>query len=148
MSEHYCENEAAMAQFAHQFAPCLQPGMVVYLQGQLGAGKTTLVRQILRALGYENKVKSPTYTLVESYDIAGATLHHFDLYRLSHPEELEYLGIRDYINGQAICLIEWAEKGKGLLPPADITCYIDLRLPGRCLKLTTHTQRGKKCIVE
>lgn len=93
---------------------------LVFLRGDLGAGKTSLVRSILRAAGYQGVVKSPTYTLVEEYHLNDRDLLHFDLYRLKDPEELEWIGMDDYLRQQALCFIEWPEMGAGFLPPADI----------------------------
>lgn len=93
---------------------------LLFLYGELGAGKTTLVRGLLRAAGYEGAVKSPTYTLVEEYEVNGRHLFHFDLYRLKDPEELEWMGMDDYLNQNALCCIEWPQMGAGFLPMADL----------------------------
>lgn len=115
---------------------------VIYLQGDLGAGKTTLVRGFLRGLGYRGAVKSPTYTLMEPYSSGGRQVYHLDLYRLSHPEELEYLGIRDLLGQAAVLLVEWPERGAGALPPADLVVNIGYLPSGRRLEMDAHTELG------
>ncbi|HZV97813.1 MAG TPA: tRNA (adenosine(37)-N6)-threonylcarbamoyltransferase complex ATPase subunit type 1 TsaE, partial [Methylophilaceae bacterium] len=113
-------DETATLQLGSRLAQIIRPGLVVYLHGDLGAGKTTLVRGLLHGLGHVGKVKSPTYTLVEPYVISGFNLYHFDLYRFVDPEEWEASGFRDYFNAQSVCFVEWPEKASGLLPEADI----------------------------
>lgn len=130
-------------------AGCCEPGSILYLLGELGAGKTTLVRGFLHALGHTGAVKSPTYTLVEPYELGERRIYHFDLYRLGDPEELEYLGIRDYFDGQSISLVEWPQQGAGALPPALLTVQLDYYEGGRRVTLsgdTTHANTLRRCV--
>ena len=124
MQAYFLADEAAMLKFGGELAQLCRPGAIIFLQGPLGAGKTTLVRGLLKALGYVGAIKSPTYTLVESYELSGMRLFHFDLYRLKHAQELLDIGLEDYLQPDAICLIEWPEKAAAILPTADISCTI------------------------
>lgn len=117
-------SEEATLACGAELAEELSAGGIVYLQGDLGAGKTTLCRGILRGLGHAGKVRSPTYTLMESYPLPGIYVYHFDLYRMNHPEELEFIGGRDYFIGGNLCLVEWPERGEGWLPPPDLVLHI------------------------
>ena len=120
-----------------------QAAAVVYFQGQLGAGKTTVCRGVLQGCGHSGAVKSPTYTLVEPYELPAARVFHFDLYRLGDPEELEYMGIRDYFEPGNICLIEWPDKGQGILQAADLELTITVIPAGRHLNLAPRTGQGE-----
>lgn len=135
-------DETTMVAFGRRLASLFSGGGVVYLHGDLGAGKTTLSRGILRGLGHDGRVKSPTFTLVEPYEVAGGQVFHMDLYRLTDPEELEYLGIDDYFQPQNLCLVEWPEKGEGSLPEADVQVVITMNARGRRVELTADTPRG------
>lgn len=120
--------------------------MVVYLRGGLGAGKTTLVRGVLNALGYTGRVKSPTYTLLESYQVGGLDLRHFDLYRMNNDEEWESAGFRDEYNGRNILFIEWPDQAASLLPPPDLVITLEISASGRQAELIGYSDIGRACI--
>lgn len=141
-----CIDERASGAFAARLAPLLGDVSLFTLEGDLGAGKTTFVRALLAAMGYEGRVKSPTYALVEPYEIEGREVFHFDLYRLSDPEELDFLGLDDYFTGQSLCLVEWADKGEGMLPTADLKLSIDFAGSGRVLTLRPSSPEGASVI--
>ena len=125
----------------------LKQGIVVFLNGDLGAGKTTLTRGFVRGMGHKGNVKSPTYTLVEPYDLADWHVYHFDLYRLSDPEELEYMGIRDYFENNCCCFIEWPEKGARLLAKADLIINMAYQDEQRIIKLQAESDHGEQVIL-
>jgi tRNA threonylcarbamoyladenosine biosynthesis protein TsaE len=127
-------------------APCLEPGLVVYLSGQLGAGKTTLARGLLRGLGYTGPVKSPSYTLVELYKFSRLYLYHFDFYRFNRPSELGDAGLREYFTPAAVCLVEWPERAAGALPAADIRIELKITESGRQAAIDADTEIGRVCL--
>ncbi|MBH2034448.1 MAG: tRNA (adenosine(37)-N6)-threonylcarbamoyltransferase complex ATPase subunit type 1 TsaE [Pseudomonadales bacterium] len=139
----YLADEEAMTAFGARIAKTTEGHGLIFLEGDLGAGKTTLSRGIIRGLGHVGAVKSPTFTLVEPYEIGDIRAFHFDLYRLVDPEELEYLGIRDYFEDDALCLIEWPRKGAGFLPKPDLTITISPQDSGRSLKILSQGSRGE-----
>ena len=141
--ELHAGGEDAMTALGGDIARALEGRGIVYLEGDLGMGKTTLSRGIIRALGQQGPVKSPTYTLVEPYELGEVNVYHFDLYRLANPEELEFLGVRDYFDGENLCLIEWPAKGRGVLPTADLTITIGAEGEGRRLTLVGQTTHGE-----
>lgn len=138
--------ESAMVDFGKQLAAACPQGAVIFLEGNLGMGKTTLCRGVLQGLGHRGAVKSPTYTLVEPYELGGINAYHFDLYRLGDPEELEYMGIRDYFTDTSLCLIEWPDKGQGVLPAADLIISIAAAEDGRELTLAGASNKGNQII--
>jgi tRNA threonylcarbamoyladenosine biosynthesis protein TsaE len=137
-------DEAATLDFGTRLAAAIQPGLVIYLHGDLGAGKTTLVRGLLHAAGHAGKVKSPTYTLVEPYTLDKYPLYHFDLYRFTDEEEWEAAGFRDYFNHQSVCIIEWPEKAENVLPVPDIDITFTIKESGRNVSLTAHSVPGQQ----
>jgi tRNA threonylcarbamoyladenosine biosynthesis protein TsaE len=129
-------------------AAALTPGMVIYLIGELGAGKTTLARGLLRGLGFEGKVKSPTFTLVEVYEVSRLYLYHFDFYRFSDPRELGEAGFREYFNPQSVCLVEWPEKSNRAagLPAADLRIVLHVAGLGRNVSIFADSEAGASCL--
>lgn len=147
-------DESAMLSLGAKLAGALTTGCVIYLQGELGAGKTTLTRGILQALGATGNIKSPTYTLVEPYQLKNRHAYHFDLYRLTDPEELEFMGIRDYDTRATgnensagdIIIVEWPGQGEGFLPQADLHIFIEYQGQQRRLQFVADTARGEAIV--
>ena len=130
MAMHLADEQATLKLGGH-LAGYLSPGLTIFLIGDLGAGKTTLVRGLLRGLGFEGRVKSPTYTLVESYSVSSLYLYHFDLYRFKHEQEWLDAGFNELFNERNICFVEWPERARTLLPEADITVELAVEGDGR-----------------
>ncbi|MEX2524565.1 MAG: tRNA (adenosine(37)-N6)-threonylcarbamoyltransferase complex ATPase subunit type 1 TsaE [Gammaproteobacteria bacterium] len=139
-------NAGEMEELGRQLAAAGPAGIRIHLQGELGAGKTTLVRGYLRGCGYRGNVKSPTYTLVEPYLIEDKRVYHFDLYRIGEPEELEAIGLRDYLDGKSRILVEWPERAADLLPQPDLLLVIDIDGGERDLALRPLTEVGRRLL--
>ncbi len=135
-------DEAATLRLGEALAPGVAPGGVLHLTGELGSGKTTLVRGLLRALGHPGRVKSPTYTLVEPYGISRLNFYHFDFYRFKDRSDWLSSGFRDYFNGEAFCVVEWPERAGGLLLPPDLELRLEFAGEGRRATLEAHTPSG------
>ena len=142
ISMHLPDEQATLA-FGERLARSWRTGLVVYLSGDLGAGKTTLVRGVLKGLGYTGAVKSPTYTLIEPYKTQRLQVYHFDLYRLTDPEELEYIGAREYFGSDTLCLVEWPERGNLFLPGPDVVIRLEYRQDGRQVDLEALSDAGR-----
>lgn len=140
---YFLRDEQATLDFAALCARIMTQGGLVFLEGTLGAGKTTFSRGLIQALGHSGAVKSPTYTLVETYELPQLNVCHFDLYRLGDPEELEFIGIREYLNQGALCLVEWPDKGAGILPLADLTLTLSDKNSGRQVSWQAATEQGR-----
>ena len=131
----YLQNTEETEAFGAELFKSVPSKCLLFLYGDLCAGKTTLVRGFLRAAGYTGVVKSPTYTLVEEYTVGARKIFHFDLYRVVDPEELEWIGIRDYLEQDCVCFIEWPDKGKGFLPEPDSVITLTAQGEGRLLTM-------------
>ena len=140
-------DEAATLALGAQLAAHLSPGLLIALDGDLGAGKTTLVRGLLRALGDEGPVKSPTYTLVEVHAVSGLNLYHFDFYRFNQPEEFLDAGLEEYFTQHNVCLVEWPGQAAPYLPGADLEIRLDLSGDGRSASLFAHSEKGRQCLI-
>lgn len=151
--EYFLKDEAATVNMGASLSKIVklkhkQQSLIVYLHGDLGAGKTTLTRGFVRGMGHTGNVKSPTYTLVEPYELAPWRVFHFDLYRLSDAEELEYMGIRDYFNDDCCCFIEWPEKGNGFLAKADLIITISYQDDQRIINLVAESLYGEHILTQ
>jgi len=146
----YLADEAATVAAGRRLGEAVKlgEGCVIFLDGVLGAGKTTFCRGLLAAFGHAGPVKSPTYTLVEPYEFQGAKVFHFDLYRLGEPEELEYMGIRDYFQPGSLCVIEWPGRGEGFLPEADLLVKVTPENSGRRLSMHGSSLLGRQCLAD
>lgn len=143
------ESEQAMQRLAAVMAKHSGPDLVIFLSGNLGTGKTTFAQGFIRELGFDGIVKSPTYTLVEPYDLDDEKkCYHFDLYRLSEGEELEFTGARDYFDTDSICLVEWPEKAGAYLPEPDISCAFKMHDKGREVRLVANSEKGKPVMLQ
>ncbi|MEO8164158.1 MAG: tRNA (adenosine(37)-N6)-threonylcarbamoyltransferase complex ATPase subunit type 1 TsaE [Betaproteobacteria bacterium] len=140
------DDEEATLALGHRLARIVGPGLYVALSGHLGSGKTTLARGMLRGLGYQGKVKSPTYTLVELYNLSRLDLYHFDFYRFNDSSEWEDAGFRDYFAPGNICLVEWPERAEELLPAPDLKIELSEEDGGRRARIVADTERGTICL--
>ncbi len=136
-------DEAATLALGAALAAGIAPGRVLTLRGDLGAGKTTLVRGLLRALGYSGRVKSPSYALVELYRVSSLNLYHFDFYRFANRSEWSDSGFREYFNPASVCIVEWPERAEGLLAPPDLEVRLEFSNLGRSATLIAHTPAGR-----
>jgi tRNA threonylcarbamoyladenosine biosynthesis protein TsaE len=142
----YLADEKATEAFGAKLASALTPGLVIWLVGDLGAGKTTLTRGLLRALGHTGSVKSPTYTLMEIYQIPEIPLYHFDFYRFTHPDEFLEAGLDEYFGREGVCLVEWADKALPFVPQADLEIRMEVEGEGRQASLNARSQQGLECL--
>lgn len=146
MTQRQLENEDQQVAFGESLGRALAGRGRLYLEGELGAGKTTLARGILRAYGHQGAVKSPTYTLLEPYELDGVRVNHFDLYRIADPEELEFIGGRDLLCDDSLSIIEWPVRGEGWLPRPDLVVRLELLGQGRCAELVATSDYGREVL--
>ena len=146
MNKILIKHEADMLKLGAALAKVCPAKAIIFLKGPLGAGKTTLVRGFLKALGFSGHVKSPTYTLVETYSLAHITVLHFDLYRIQNPSELQFIGIEEYFSSDSVIFVEWPEQGTGWLPPPDLSCYIVPLNASREIERVASTSRGNELL--
>jgi tRNA threonylcarbamoyladenosine biosynthesis protein TsaE len=139
-------DEAATLALGAQLAKALAPGLKIWLEGDLGSGKTTLARGVLRALGHDGPVKSPTYTLIESYAVSRITLYHFDFYRLASPEEFLDAGLDEYFSGEGVCLVEWPQQAAPYLAAPDVLITLKAHNSGRQVAIRAGTEAGQTCV--
>jgi len=144
----HLRDAAATDRLGGSLAQCLAPGMRIYLHGELGTGKTTLIRGLLHRLGVRGGVKSPSYTLVELYVVSRLYLYHFDFYRFLSPNEFEAAGLADYFHGDGVCLVEWPEKAAGALPSPDLELWFTYASSGRDIEIDAITGTGERCLTE
>ena len=142
----FLPDEAATLALGNRLAHVIEPGLYVALSGNLGSGKTTLTRGILRGLGYQGKVKSPTYTLVELYNLPKLDLYHFDFYRFNDPQEWLDAGFREHFEPRNLCLVEWPERVRDLLPVPDLRISLSVEGEGRRVRIAAETEHGKRCL--
>ncbi|TMG91998.1 MAG: tRNA (adenosine(37)-N6)-threonylcarbamoyltransferase complex ATPase subunit type 1 TsaE [Betaproteobacteria bacterium] len=142
----YSPDEGATAGFGAKLAAGIGPGMRIYLRGDLGSGKTTLIRGLLRGLGVKDAVKSPSYALVELYVVSRLNLYHFDFYRFLNAREFEDAGLADYFHGAAVCLVEWPERAGDVLPRPDLDLTLAYAGAGREISAKAYSTAGERCL--
>jgi tRNA threonylcarbamoyladenosine biosynthesis protein TsaE len=142
----YLEDAEATNRLGSRLAGCVAPGMRLYFRGELGSGKSTLIRGLLRGLGVRTRVKSPTYTLVEHYVVSRLHLYHFDFYRFLGAREFADAGLADYFEGDGVCLVEWPERAGELLPRPDLEFALAYSGAGREVRASAHSAAGERCL--